>query len=174
MAEKKHITFLLLKILQEETDEDHILTAGELIDRVNAVSGLNIERRTLYSNLEILRQAGYEISDYKDNHKGYYLMSRQFEKGEILLLCNAVHASHFISQKQSDELIQKLLGTLSISQRKEFKDSVYLPNRLKQDSRDLFYNIEIISEAIHKGNKLQFTYMHYNNQKKLVPRRKEP
>ena len=174
MAEKKHSAFALLKILQEETDRDHILSAPQLIEKMHQVLGITIERRTLYSNIEILRQAGYEISDFRENGKGYYLVTRQFEKGEVLLLCNAIHASHFISQKQSSDLIEKLLKTLSLEERKEFRDSVYLPNRLKQNTSALFYNIEIISEAIRDRKMLSFTYMHYNSRKKLTPRRSEP
>ncbi len=174
MAEKKHTAFALLKILQEESDEEHILTAPQLIAKLHQALGITIERRTLYSNIEILRQAGYEISDFRDNGKGYYLISRLFEKGEVLLLCNAIHASHFISEKQSSDLIGKLLGTLSSEQQKEFTDSVYLPNRLKQNTSSLFYNIEVISEAIRDKKMLQFDYLHYNSKKKLTPRRSEP
>jgi hypothetical protein len=35
MAEKKHISFALLQILQEETDENHILSAPQLLDKLN-------------------------------------------------------------------------------------------------------------------------------------------
>ena len=174
MAEKKHISFALLQILQEESDENNILSAGELLEKLNKRLDLSIERRTLYSNIDILRQAGYEISDYNENKKGYYLKQRQFEKGEILLLCNAIHASHFIDHEQSEILIRKLLNTLSREERKEFRDTVYMPNQLKTDGNLLFSNIESISAAIHKGKKISFTYMHYNANKKLVPRRKDP
>lgn len=174
MAEKKHTSFALLQILQEETDADHILSANELLDKLNKRLDLNIERRTLYSNVEILRQAGYEISDYRENGKGYYLVSRQFDKGEILLLCNAIHASHFIAHEDSENLIQKLLATLSREERKEFRNSVYMPNPLKSESDVLFDNIDAISEAIHEGKKISFTYMRYDRNKKLTPRRKEP
>lgn len=174
MAEKKHIAFALLRILQEETDEDHIMPVNELMDKLNHALDLDIERRTLYSNIDVLRQAGYEISDYKENRKGYYLITRQFEKGEVLLLCNAIHASHFINQKQSNDLIQKLLSSLSAGQQKEFKDSVYMPNDQKTDNSSLFLNIEVISEAIQNSKKISFTYLHYDKNKKLIPKRKEP
>ncbi|MCR5230476.1 MAG: WYL domain-containing protein [Solobacterium sp.] len=174
MAEKKHTPFILLRILQDETDENHPLSASRLIDRIFETSGIMIERRTLYSNIEILRQAGYEISDQRDNGKGYYICSRQFEKGEVLLLCNAVHASHFINQTQSRDLIDKLLATQSRYGRQEFRDSVYIPNKKKTQSRTLFYNIELISEAIRDSRSISFTYMHYNKNKKLVARRNEP
>lgn len=174
MAEKKHTSFALLQILQEETDENHILSANELLNLVNQRLDLSIERRTLYSNIEVLRQAGYEISDYKDNGKGYYLQTRQFDKGEILMLCNAIHASHFIEHGQSEVLIKKLLDTLSKEDRKEFRDTVYMPNPLKSQSNVLFSNIEKISYAIHEGRKITFAYMRYDRSGKLTARRKEP
>jgi len=136
--------------------------------------GLVLERRAIYSNLEILAQQGYEISDFKDNGKGYYLVSRQFDKGEVLLLCNAIHASHFISQKQSKKLIDTLLATQSKYDQKEFTDKVYMPNPQKTENKQLMFNVEIVSEAIRERRMLQFTYLKYGKDKKLVARRPEP
>ena len=104
--------------------------------------------------MELLRDFGYEISEYDGN--GYYLMERQFEKAEILLLCNAIHASHFISSKQSDELIKKLLDTQSKYDHKEFKDKVYMANPLKTSNKQLLFNIEIVSQAIKENRKISF------------------
>lgn len=49
MAEKKHIAFAILDILTTYTDEDHILTAREIMDFLKAKYNTEIERRTLYS-----------------------------------------------------------------------------------------------------------------------------
>ena len=174
MAEKKYSTLALLKVLEEYTDQDHILSLRQLQDRIESRSGLKLDRRTIYSNLEILEQNGYVISKFDDNGKGYYLEERQFDKGEVLLLCNAIHASHFISSRQSDQLIKKLLNTQSRYQRKEFMDKVYMPNPRKTPNRQLMYNIETISEAIRDGKMLQFTYLKYDRNRKFVSRRPEP
>ncbi len=174
MAEKKHSTLAILEILKKYSDEDHILSVREICGYLENEYGLTIERRTLYSNIAILKNFGYDISDFEDNNKGYYLAARSFDKGEILLLCNAIHASHFISSKQSDDLIRKLLGTLSRYQRKEFSDKVYMPNPLKTPNKQLIYTITAVSEAIRDSRKMSFTYLRYDENRKLVPRRKEP
>ena len=83
MAEKKFLPFIVLQILEELSDESHILSTNELIDHIERRSGISIERRTLYSNIEILEQAGYIISKFADKGKGYYLEKRQFSKGEV-------------------------------------------------------------------------------------------
>ncbi|MBR0417649.1 MAG: WYL domain-containing protein [Erysipelotrichaceae bacterium] len=174
MAEKKQSNMLLLDILKKYSDENHILSTKDLQRLLETQYGVNLERRTIYSNLEILRQAGYKISDVADNGKGYFLEERQFDKGEVLLLCNAIHASHFISQKQSKKLIDTLLDTQSRYDAKEFTDKVYMPNPQKTSNKELMYNVEIVSEAIRENRTLRFTYLKYNRDRKLEPRREEP
>ena len=171
MAEKKHSNLLVLEILKDESDENHPLSVKEIQNLLYNRYGITLERRSVYSNIDILRQQGYQISDFNDNGRGYYLEERQFDKGEVLLLCNAIHASHFISQKQSDKLIKTLLATQSKYDRKEFSDQVYLPNKLKADTKQLMINIEILSKAIQEKKVLEFTYLHYDKNKKLVPKR---
>lgn len=174
MAEKKYSPFALLDILIRNTDEEHILTAKQLQDQLLQLYDLDLERRTIYSNIDILEQYGYQISRYEDNGKGYYLKKRQFEPSEILLLCNAIHASHFISSKQSDALITKLLETQSKYQSKQYKDSVYLPNTQKTNNTALLETISCVSKAIQERKMISFTYLQYNRQKELVPRREKP
>ena len=171
MAEKKFLPFIVLQILEELSDESHILSTNELIDHIEMRSGISIERRTLYSNIEILEQAGYIINKFSDNGKGYYLEKRQFSKGEVLLLCNAIHASHFISNKQSNALIANLLKTLNKYDQKDYHDAVYMPNLQKSPNDLLFDNIAKLSEAIQMKKVIQFVYMHYDSNKKLVPKR---
>ena len=167
MAEKKFLPFIVLQILKELSDESHILSTNELINHIEMRSGISIERRTLYSNIEILEQAGYIINKFSDNGKGYYLEKRQFSKGEVLLLCNAIHASHFISNK----VIASLLKTLNKYDQKDYHDAVYMPNLQKSPNDLLFDNIAKLSEAIQKKKVIQFVYMHYDSNKKLVPKR---
>ena len=164
----------LLEILTKYSDEDHILNAREIQDHLLNEYNCTVDRRTLYTQISRLKEMGYEISSFEDNGKGCYLVERQFEKGEILLLCNAIHSSHFISSKQSDDLIKKLLKTQSKYDQAEYRDRVYMANPLKASNKQLLYNIEIVSEAIKDNMQLSFTYMRYDTKKQLVPRRPEP
>lgn len=174
MAAKRPIALAILEILKEYTDEDHLLYANDIISLVKKKYDLDLERRTLYTNIETLKDFGYEILSDPKSKKGYYLAEREFDKGEILLLCNAVHASHFISSKQSDDMISKLLKTQSKHLSKEFSDKIYMPNQLKTSNKQLLYTIARVSEAIRDEKKLKFIYLKYNYNMKLVPRKEEP
>lgn len=174
MAEKKHSVLALLEILKKYSDEEHVLTLKEIQAHLENEYDTVLDRRTIYTNLDILEQFGYEISDFEVNGKGYFLAEREFDKGEILLLANAVHASHFISANQSNSLIGKLLDTQSRYVKADFKDKVFMPNPLKSMNRQLLYNLETVSDAIRDSRQLQFRYLRYDSKKKLVPRRDEP
>lgn len=172
MAEKKHSLLALLEVLKKYSDENHPLSIKDIQAYLLSEYDLELDRRTLYTSMDLLRDFSYEISEYDGN--GYYLIERQFEKAEILLLCNAIHASHFISSKQSDELIRKLLNTQSKYDQRDFKDKVYMANPLKTNNKQLLLNIEMVSEAIRDNKNISFTYLKYNNKKQLVERRIDP
>ncbi len=174
MADKKEIPFALLETLREYTDEDHILSTKEIIMLLEENYGLELERRTLYANVDMLKDFGYMISTWQENGYGYYMEKHQFDKSEVLLLCNAIHSSNFISAKESKQIIDKLLATLSNAQKAEYTDKVYMPKTGKINNDVLLENIAVISAAIEERHPIRFTYLHYNEQKKLVARRSEP
>ncbi len=174
MEEKKTSIICLLKILEENTDENHILTQPELLEMLNSRYGLDLDRRTLYKNITMLSDLGYEISDYKDNGKGYYLLGRQFEKSEVFLLANTIHSSNFIPKKASKELIDKLLDTQSRFVKNDFHNMVFIENGAKKENKEFFYNIEQLSEAIKEKKTIRFEYTKYNTSKQLVNKREEP
>ena len=174
MAEKKSSLLAVLEVLKDETDEDHVLSRNDILSRIESKRGLTMDRRTLYSCISMLQEYGYDISGFDENGKGYALTKRDFTPAEIIWLCNAVHASNFISAKASERLVKKLLETQSRHTRKEFSNTVYLPNQRKTENHALFDNIEQISAAIQAKQTITFTYLTYNIAKKLVEKRKEP
>jgi len=91
----------VLKILEDYSDCDHILTSTDIISRFQSLYDAKIDRRTVYSAVESLIGLGYDISDFEDNGKGYFLRDRDFDPAEVRLLMDAVHSFEYISQKQT-------------------------------------------------------------------------
>lgn len=174
MEEKKTSILAVYKVLEEFSDENHPLTRTEITDLIEKQYNITIDRRTLYRNIEMLINFGYDISDYNENKIGYYLKDRLFQHSEVLLLCNAVHASHFIPDKASKDLVNKLLSCQSRYKRNDYFKNVYLPNNKKKDNKQFLLNIEQISRAINEKKVIKFNYTHYDINKKLVNTREEP
>ena len=170
MAEKKLSAFALLEILKTETDENHLLGPGELLNKMRSIYDCNIERRTLYANLDMLREFGYDIH-YNSSKKGYYLVEREFEESEILLLCHAVHSSNYIPKKYSNDLIEKLLNTQSRHTADRFHQRIYLENIRKKENPDFLLSFQMLTEAIEKKGCVQVDYLQYNMNLELEVRK---
>jgi len=154
----------LMKILQERTDENHSLTVQELIIALNEY-GVEAERKSIYSDMESLRQYGLNIETRKSKKFGYYIASRQFELPELKLLVDAVQSSRFITQRKSNMLIQKLSSLTSSHQAKELSRQVVTANRPKAINESVYYNIDSIHTAINDGKKVSFKYFDYDLRK---------
>ena len=170
---KKESILLILDIFREYSDEDHVLSTGDIIDLVESSSGLRLDRRTVYANIEMLRDYGYSISDYQTEGRGYYLADRRFDEGEVLLLANAIHANHFISRAESERMINTLLGELSKYQQRSYRENVYKPNPRKRSNKELLRSIKACSKAINEGRQIAFVYLEYDMNKELKPRREK-
>lgn len=145
----------------------------EIIEKMNSAYGISPDRRTIYSSVDVLIDLGYDISTYDDNGVGYYLKQRLFEPGEVRLLMDAVYSFPFLPPKHTEDLIAKLQKLLSANERKRFKSLSIARQEIKTPNRQVFWNIEQLDEAISKKVKVSFTYLHYDLNKELVPRRDE-
>ena len=160
----------LMQILLERTDEDHPITVPALI-RALAEYDIAAERKSVYSDLELLRQYGLDIETKKSKTYGYYIASRQFELPELKLLVDAVQSSRFITNKKSTELIQKLASLTSRQQAKGLRRQVVTAERPKAINESVYYSIDTIHLAIHDGLKINFKYFDYDLTKERAYRR---
>ena len=173
MVTDKSNIICILKILEEYSDEDHILAVKDIQDKLHTLFGVRPDRRTIYGAINALEGLGYDISDYEDNGKGYFLRVRDFDSADIRLLMDAVRSFEYISQKQTDELVEKLQSKMSVYDRKRYGSSNIMRNDKKSLNSQVFLNIDLIDQAINEKKMISFTYMDYDLDKKLKPRRCE-
>jgi len=173
MLTEKAITICLLEVLREYSDENHILSMGDIITHIDLCYGLKPDRRTLYGAFETLIELGYDISMYRDNGKGYYLLDHRLEMSEAHLLSDAVCTFPFISERQTAQLMNKVQSFVSIHERKHIKNLTVMRSDQKTVNKVVFYNIEVLDEAIEKKLKVKFDYLEYGMDKQLHKRREK-
>ncbi len=148
----------LADIFKEKTDENHFLAATEICDELEKM-GVSAERKSIYNDIEILKEYGYDIIHTgSKNRGGYFLGAREFELAEIRLLSDAVQAANFISQKKTNQLVEKIESFTSSYQAKILHSQVYVDNRPKCKNEEIFYTISLLDEAINAKVKVEFTY----------------
>ncbi len=170
MDRKKGKLLALLEIFRTESDEDHPLTVKDLIERLSSY-GITAERKTIYDDVAVLCDFGYDIVELKGRANAYYLGARRYELSELKLLVDAVECARFITRKKSDELIGKLTGETSKESGKALSRQVHNPARVKTMNESIYYNIDLLHTAISSDKSVAFHYFRWNEKKEKVLRR---
>ena len=166
-SEKQKLKLLYItQYLMEKTDENHIATTTELIDYL-ASNGITAERKSIYTDIELLIDYGLDIVKVKGRPAGYQLIRRQFELAELKLLVDAVQASKFITSKKSRELIGKLETLCSKKEARQLHRQVVVTNRTKAVNENIYYNVDQIYSAIAGNVKIRFLYFEWNVKKEM-------
>lgn len=156
--QRKSKLLYLLDYLKKHSDEQHPVQAAEIMQML-ADNGISVDRKTVYDDILLLKDYGFDIEALKYPKRGYAMLSREFEPAEIYLLTDAVRFARFITPKKTDELIRKLEGMLSVHQKKDMNYRAYGEYGVKCKNEELYYNIENICNAIFAKKKISFDYI---------------
>lgn len=148
------------KMLEEKTDENHVISTSQIIEGL-AANGIKAERKSIYSDIEALNSYGMDIVLRKERPTGYYLASREFELPELKLLVDAVQTSKFITEKKSRELIKKLEAMASKYDGNLLQRQVIVTDRIKSMNESIYYNVDVIHQAISANVKIKFKYVEW-------------
>ena len=164
---KKMLNMLILQILREYTDENHSLTQQEIIKLLKQNYGMECDRRSVKSNIESLKELGYDISTEQGNR----LLSREFDDAELRILIDSVLFSKSISTKQAKGLIDKIRGISSRYFNAKVSHVSNLPELHRTLNKQAMYSLDIINDAISEKKKIRFIYNDVGTDFKLHPRR---
>ena len=157
MNNGKRRLIALAEFFESKTDEEHIYSASQIIEHLVA-EGIEVERKALYSDIDALKLAGYDIVCTRSPKAGFFLASRDFEEAEVRLMIDAVRAAKFITVKKTDALVNKIGSLLSEPQSKKLKSQVYIDKGHKRKNEEIFYTIDSLHNAIAKRLKVKFVY----------------
>ena len=150
-----------MEYLLKNSDETHMVTTGQIIAYL-ASHGISAERKTVYSDIDALRDYGLDILQTSEgNTHGYYVAGRDFELPELKLLVDSVQSSKFITHKKTLTLIKKIEKLASIHSAQLLHRQVFVKNRIKTMNESIYYNVDAIHNGISNDRKIQFLYFEY-------------
>ena len=161
---KKLALLRIWQILQKHSDYDHPLTQEDIIKYLEKDYGIEMERKAVGKNIADLRDAGIDIGSRR---AGSYIDSREFEDSELKLLIDGVLQSKHITAHHSKDLIEKLCGLSNKYFRSHVKNVCSVNDWSKTENQALFYNIDVVDEAIATGKQVQYDYNKYGVDAKL-------
>ena len=156
----------LMRVFLEQTDEEHPMSVKELITYLNNL-GISAERKTVYDDIETLRNFGMDILNRREKPAGFYLASREFELPELKLLVDAVQSSRFITSRKSRQLIGKLESLASVYEARQLRRQVFVENRIRTMNESVYYSIDEIQRALNEDRQISFQYCEWTVEKEL-------
>lgn len=97
----------LLKILREETNAVHGLSMPQIIQRL-AEHGVSAERKSIYADLDALREFGIDVRTYRTSPVEYGVVPDEFSLEELMVMVDAVQSCRAITQRQADSLVRSI------------------------------------------------------------------
>ena len=169
MYDKKKAMLYILEILKNYSDENHLLTQKDIIDKLRNIYHIELERKTISTTLELLIEHDYDI--IHEEKGGYYLGERDFNDNEIKFLVDAIYSSRTIPGKEAAALTKKLYSYLSEYQQKDYQYLFKSTEINRINNNEFFLNIALIQEAIKNKKKISFQYLEYDEKGNFTMKR---
>ena len=170
-SHQKEKILALRELLLQYSDEEHPLSAARIIGLL-AQRGIEAERKSVYADIEALRESGMDIVRSGEGRgSGYFVASRRFELAELKLLVDSVQSSKFITAKKTLALIRKLEGLTSVHEARSLSRQIYVTGRVKTMNESIYYNVDELHRAIAEDRQIRFRYFEYTARKKRQYRR---
>ncbi|HJH62859.1 MAG TPA: WYL domain-containing protein [Firmicutes bacterium] len=169
-ANQKKKLPILAKLLLSASDEEHPISVAQMTQELGRW-GIPAERKSIYDDMEQLRQLGLDVQVRKGKQGGWFVGQRDFELAELKLLVDAVASSRFLTQRKSGSLIRKLESLASAHQARQLQRQVYVDRRVKTMNERIFYNVDKLHAAIAANRVVSFCYFEYNMHKQKLYRR---
>lgn len=171
----------LQKILEEQTDAEHCLTANQLAEKLD-VYGIHAERKGIYDDVKVLNYF-YQPADKRkmakapriekdEEGRGFYLDNRLFSVADLKVMIDAIQSSKFLSEAKTLELIEALETLCSKHQARGLKRQVIVTNRVKNMNTSIHNNVGHVNYAIENDEQLRFKYFDYDVKQERAFRKK--
>lgn len=172
LKDRKFRMFKVKQILETETDASHYITMSQLLELMDEEK--EKDRRTLYEDIRDLENLGTKVKI----SKGYApprlnVEERLFSIYELKLMIDAVASSKFLTQKATEEIIDKLKMFCSRYEATELNRQTLIANRTKRIDTEYHDNVGILSKAIDAKQKVTFQYFRLNYRNKREYQKKE-
>lgn len=159
----------LVRIFERETDPMRGLSMPQILERLDA-EGITAERKSIYRDIEALRDAGMDIRTLATRPVQYALVRNDLRLDDVMMLIDIVQSSRFITERKSNQLVKCLKSFVSDRERKLLDKRVHVYGRVKSKSESVFHSVDLIHEALQRKRKIEFLYFSYGTDLKRSAR----
>ncbi len=148
-------TYIVLDYLMKQSDEEHTVSAKDIIDYLQEECGIETERRSIYRDIDEINKVLYMLENecgiqeaeeaiddpecgeeekfivYDPNRKGFCVRQRRYSADDIRFLAECVYAAKFIDEKRAKRLADVAASLVSQWQAESMLHDAFLTDRTK-------------------------------------------
>ena len=151
----------LWELLKRETDENHPMDTYTIIESL-AKEGISVDRKILYSDIDVLNEFGYEVLTEREKRNKYYVIDRSFDLAEVRILMDAVQGAGFVTERKTEELLNKISALAGSKSGEMLKKNIVKFSTVKSINESIYYSVDTIINAIEDKKKIGFYYFDYS------------
>lgn len=160
----RKIKILYLKdILLKYSDENHYISLPMIQTKLEEY-GITATRKTLYDDIELLREYGMKI--VLDRNRGYRVLDEKFTNAEVKVMSDAIASSRLLTNENAEKLVKKIVKLGDSFSDCENERKIYVSLRPKNANNNVYETINTITKAINDKKRIRFNLFDYTVHKK--------
>lgn len=145
--------------LRKNTNKDHPKDALEISDYLAGL-GIKADRKTIYNDIERLKEDFKEPIEYsRVKKRGYYISEPQFTRTELAVLIDCVCNASFVTKADALRLTNKLKGLANIHDLPMLNP--LSDDNNQQEGNSILQNTQLLRSAIEQKRKISFQKTKY-------------
>lgn len=172
-------SYIVLDYLMKQSDEEHTVSAKDIIDYLQEECGIETERRSIYRDIDEINKVLYMLENecsiqeaeeaiddpecgetekfivYDSNRKGFCVRQRRYSAADIRLLAECVYSAKFIDEKRAKRLADVAASLVSQWQAESILHDAFLTDRTKTTNTAVYYSVSTINHAMSRGSSEQ-------------------
>lgn len=147
--------------LHRHTNKENPKSANDIIAYLET-KNIQAERKTIYHDIDRLKNEFKEPIEYNKKKHGYYIAQPIFSLYELQILTDCVRASEFLSSEEVASITKRIAELTNIYDYKKLTTNAsWLCEPSARPMNSELYNVDIIKRAIEQNNKISFRLFQY-------------
>ena len=152
----------LREYIYANANKENAVKREDMIEYLNDLGFDVSNRKTLYTDLNALRDTFGLQLEYVAAKRGYVLLNPPFEPYELRLMVESIQSSKFITQEKANAICSKIKKNLADNHtRPSLNRHAFVAERIRSMNDSVVKEADKLHEAIETGKQISFRYFHY-------------
>ena len=153
-----------------DTDENHVKNTNMLQARIDEALGCGfVDRRTTYSDIDIVQQFSTERIRYSAQAGGYY-MEHGITPMDFLMMTERVAQSEVLDETEIERINELIALQLYPEAKKKLKRGFSVRFDRMTPRGDVYFNMHVMLTAMEEHRRIRFQYEIFDRHFRLVPK----